>query len=258
MRILLLTAFAILFGMTAANAAVRNKTVEYKQGDTVCEGYLAWDDAQAGPRPGILVVHEWMGLGDNVRTRCNMLAELGYIALGADIYGKGVRPTTMEAAAAESGKYRADRALLRARAQAGLDTLLAQDNVDKSKIAAIGYCFGGMTVLELARAGTDIKGIVSFHGSYATDNPAKPGDIKCKVLICNGAADPHNPREAINALQDELDSSGADWQFINYGHAMHSFTNPQANMPQNGLQYNADADRRSWQGMLQFFDAIFQ
>ena len=257
MRILILTAAAILLGMTAANAAVRSKTVEYKQGDTVCEGYLAWDDAQSGIRPGVLVVHEWMGLGDNVRTRCNMLAELGYVAFGVDIYGKGVRPSTMEAAAAESGKYRADRRLLRARAQAGLDALLAQDNVDSSRIAAIGYCFGGMTVLELARAGTDIAGVVSFHGSYTTDTPAGPGDIKAKVLVCNGAADPHNPPEAVAGLQDELDKSGADWQFINYGHAMHSFTNPQANMPQNGLQYNAAADRRSWQDMQQFFAEIF-
>jgi dienelactone hydrolase len=257
MRILVFTLAAMLLAMSTANAAVRSRTVEYKQGDTVCEGYLAWDDAQAGPRPGVLVVHEWMGLGEHVMKRCNMLAEEGYVAFAADIYGKGVRPTTMEAAAAESGKYRADRKLLRARAQAGLDQLLAQDNVDKSKVAAIGYCFGGMTVLELARAGTDINGIVSFHGSYGTENPAGPGDIKAKVLICNGAADPHNPREAINALEDELNNSGADWQFINYGHAMHSFTNERANSPENGLQYNAEADRRSWQDMLVFFNEIF-
>jgi dienelactone hydrolase len=258
MRILLLTAFAILLSMTAANAAVRNQTVEYDSNGTTCEGYLAWDDAQTGPRPGVVVVHEWMGLGDNVRARCNMLAELGYIAFGADIYGKGVRPTTMEAAGAEAGKYRADRPLLRARAKSALDTLLAQPNVDKTKIAAIGYCFGGGTVLEMARAGMDLNGVVSFHGSYPTDMPAQPGAVKAKVLVCNGAADPHNPQEAITALQQELDSAGVDWQFINYGHAMHSFTNPQANMPENGLQYNADADRRSWQDMLQFFDEIFQ
>jgi dienelactone hydrolase len=258
MRIFFLTLFAMLLAMQTANAKVVTKTVEYQQGETICEGFAAWDDAQTGPRPGVLVVHEWYGLGDNVRTRCQMLAELGYVAFGADIYGKGVRPSNNDDAGKEAGKYRADRPLLRARAQAALDTLLGLPNVDKSRIAAIGYCFGGMTVLEMARAGTDIAGVVSFHGSYPTDMPAQPGGVKAKILVCNGAADPHNPPDAVAGLQKEMDDAGVDWQFINYGHAMHSFTNPQANAPQFGLQYNAEADHRSWEAMKQFFAEIFK
>ncbi|MDQ3023253.1 MAG: dienelactone hydrolase family protein [bacterium] len=243
--------------MQIANAAVLSRTVDYTLDGLVIEGYLAWDDAASDPRPGVLVVHEWYGLGDNARNRCNMLAELGYVAFAADIYGKGVRPTNNEDAGKVAGKYRADRPLLRARAGAALEQLMQAHGVDATRIAAIGYCFGGMTALELARSGADIAGVVSFHGSYLTDMPALAGHVKAKVLICHGSADPSSPWDTVDKLRAELDSAGADWQLVAYSGAMHSFTNPSANTPERGNAYHADADRRSWQDMQQFFAEIF-
>jgi len=257
MRIVVFTAFAILLLMGTANAKVQSRTVEYEQGGTPLEGYLAWDDAQTAPRPGVLVVHEWYGLNDYAKKRADMLAELGYVAFAADIYGKGVRPSNPQEAGAESGKFAADRPLVRARVKAGLEQLLQAPGVDATRIAAIGYCFGGMCVLELARSGADIAGVVSFHGSLGTPTPAGPGDIKAKVLICHGGADPHVGWDAVQTLTKELDNAKADWQLKVYGGAMHSFTNPNSNLPDMGILYNADADRRSWQDMQDFFHEIF-
>jgi dienelactone hydrolase len=257
MRILIFTALAMLLSMTAAHAAVQSRTVEYASADgATLEGYLAWDDADSAARPGVLVVHDWYGVGENAKTRCNMLAELGYVALAADIYGKGVRPGSNEEAGKQAGKFRGDLPLFRQRLQAGLAELLRAPGVDATRIAAIGYCFGGGGVLELARSGADIKGVVSFHGSYTTTIPAGPGDIKAKVLVCHGASDPASPWATVDQLRAELDKAGADWQLVAYGGAVHSFTNPAANDPGRNA-YHPLADQRSWQDMQQFFDEIF-
>jgi len=239
-------------------AALHTETIEYKQGDTTCEGYLAYDDSVKGPRPGVLVVHDWMGMGDYARMRADMLAKLGYVAFAADIYGKGVRPKDSKEAGGLAGKYKGDRVLLRARANAALDTLEKQAQCDPKHVAAIGYCFGGTTVLELARSGADINGIVTFHGGL--DTPTRDAkNIKCKVLICHGADDPYVPAADVVALQDELRTAKIDWQMIFYSGAVHSFTRPDAGSDNSkGAAYNEKADKRSWEAMKDFFAEIFK
>jgi dienelactone hydrolase len=255
------TKLTILFaGFFAMNsyAALHTETIEYKQGDTTCEGYLAYDDAVKGPRPGVLVVHDWLGLDNYPKMRADMLAKLGYVAFAADIYGKSVRPKGPAEAMAQTKIYKGDRALLRARVNAALDVLEKQPQVDAKHIAAIGYCFGGTTVLELARSGADIAGIVTFHGGL--DTPTRDAkNIKCKVLLCHGADDPYVPAADVAALQDELRSAKVDWQMIYYSGAVHSFTRPDAgNDNSKGAAYNERADKRSWEAMKEFFAEIFR
>ena len=259
MKTLTAILMGILMAATVAQAKIQTKTVEYKQGDVTLEGYLAWDDATPGKRPGVLVIHEWTGLGSYVKMRCEKLAALGYVAFGADIYGKGVRPTTPQDAGLQAGIYSKDRALMRARAIAGLDQLKAQPNVDTTKIAAIGYCFGGKCALELARSGANIAGVVSFHGALDTPTPADARNIKCKILALHGAADPFVTPDIVNGFEKEMTDAGVDWQLIKYSGAVHAFTNPDAgNDPSNGAAYNAKADARSWEAMKQFFAEIFK
>jgi len=241
-----------------AEAKLVTKTVEYRQGDTVLQGYLAYDDAVKGQRPGVLVVHEWTGLGKYVRNRAAQLANLGYVAFAADIYGKGVRPNSREEAGREAGKYLSDRKLLRKRAIAGLEELLKQPRVDPTRVAAIGYCFGGTTVLELARSGAKLNGVVSFHGGLSSENPSDGKNIKAKILVLHGADDPNVPQRQVVAFQEEMRSGGMDWYMVSYGGAVHSFTNPDAgNDPSKGNAYNERADRRSWVAMKSFFAEIF-
>jgi len=241
------------------HAAIQTKTVEYKQGGTTLEGVLVWDDAVQGQRPGVLVVHQWMGLTDYENHRAEMLAQLGYVAFCADIYGKGVRPKDTAEAGAQAGKYKGDRQLLRSRVNAGLDTLRQQPLVDSKHIAAIGYCFGGTTVLELARSSANIAGVVSFHGGLDAPDPNDGKNIKCKVLICHGADDPFSSPQDIAALENEMRNGGVDWQLIKYGGAVHSFTQPMAgNDNSKGAAYNEKADKRSWEEMKRFFAEIFK
>lgn len=239
-------------------AALHTETIEYKQGDATCEGYLAYDDAVKGPRPAVLVVHDWMGLEGYAKMRADMLAKLGYVAFAADIYGKDVRPKNPKEAGALAGKYKGDRALLRERVNAALGVLKKQSQADTKRIAAIGYCFGGTTVLELARSGADINGIVTFHGGL--DTPTRDAkNIKCKVLICHGADDPSVPATDVAALQDELRLAGVDWQMVYYSGAVHSFTRPDSgNDNSKGAAYNEKADKRSWEAMKEFFAEIFR
>lgn len=250
---------ALLTLSSAAFAKLETKVIEYKQGDVTLEGYLAYDTKFKGPRPGVLVVHEWMGLDGYVKSRAEQLAKLGYVAFAADIYGKGVRPTTMEDAAKTSSSYKANPELWRARAVAGLETLKAQKNVDGKKIAGIGYCFGGSTVLELARAGVELNGVVSFHGNFATKLPVKgPGVVKTKVLVLHGANDPFVKEDEYEDFIEEMQKSKADWQMISYGNAVHKFSNPDAgNDPSLGFAYDKSADQRSWSAMESFFKEIF-
>lgn len=253
-----IAAFLIMTALSTKSEIV-SKPVEYQQGDTVLEGWSVYDDAIQGRRPAVLVVHQWKGLGDDEKKRAEMLARLGYNVLAADIYGKGVRPQTPQAAGTEAGKYKNDRALLRARVRAGLDVLASHELTDPKRIAAIGYCFGGTTVLELARSGADIAGVVSFHGGLSSPTPGDAKNIKAKVLALHGADDPNVPPKEVAAFEDEMRQGGVDWQLVAYGGAVHSFTDWNAgNDNSKGAAYSERADRRSWEAMKQFFAELFK
>ena len=255
-----LFALIMMLGAQSAFAAVVGKTVEYKQGDTVLEGYLAYDNALKGKRPGVLVIHEWQGLGSYEKKRAEQLAALGYVAFAADIYGKGVRPAGPEQAAKEAGKYRgSDRSLIRARGAAGMEKLAGFPQVDPQRLAVIGYCFGGTAALELARSGANLRGAVSFHGGLNTPSAADAGNIKGKILVLHGADDPHVKPAEVEAFHQEMRQAKVDWQMNYYGGAVHSFSNPKSgNDPAKGAAYNEKADRRSWEAMKLFFAEIFK
>ena len=243
---------------TAPHASIKTQTIEYRDGDRTLEGYLAYDAARSGKRPAVLIVHDWMGVGPYVKKRAEQLARLGYVAFAADIYGKGVRPSAPKDAGAEAGKYKQDRAMFRQRLLAGYRTLLEQRQVDGQRTAAVGYCFGGTGVLELARAGADLDGVVSVHGGLDSPTPADGQNIKAKVLILHGAEDPYVPQQDIDALLTELRSAKVDWQRISYSGAVHAFSNPASgNDPSTGAAYHEAADRRSWLAMQQFLQEIF-
>lgn len=255
----LIAPIAALVCLTPAQAEVQTRKVEYKHGNTVLEGYLAYDDDVQGKRPGVMVVHEWTGLGPYVQERAKQLAELGYVAFAIDMYGKGIRPKNDKEAAAQATIYRSDRKLMRDRAAAGLKVLQQNDLTDKNSIAAIGYCFGGGTVLELARSGADVNGVVSFHGNLDTPNPRDAKNIKGKVLVLHGAEDPLVPPKQVLGFAEEMSAADVDWQMVAYGNAVHSFTNPGAgNDKSKGVAYNQVADQRSFADMKQFFTEIFQ
>jgi dienelactone hydrolase len=242
-----------------AQGKIRTETIDYQQGGADLQGYLAYDDELAGPRPGVLVFHDWTGVGPYVQGRAEMLAAQGYVAFAADIYGKGIRPQTTEECAKQAGIYRADRALMRARAAAGLEQLRKLASVDPKRIAAIGYCFGGGVALELARSGAELAGVVTFHGNLDTPNPGDAKNIKGKILVCAGADDPYVPPAQVAAFEDEMRNAGVDWELISYGGAVHSFTRPDAGSDNSkGAAYNERADKRSWGAMTQFFNEIFQ
>jgi len=241
--------------MSTENVKLHTEEIEYRHREAVLEGHLAYDEARAGRRPGVLIVHDWSGLGPQVRNRAAMLAGAGYAAFAIDMYGKGNRPASMEEMRKFTTAFRADRPLMRSRAAAGLDVLRGSGRCN-ARCAAIGYCFGGLTALELARSGADLAGVVSFHGSLDTPSPADARSIRGKILVCHGADDPHVPPEQAAAFMQEMRDAKVDWQMIFYGGAMHSFAVPGANMPERGLQYNEAVDRRSWQAMLDFFGEV--
>lgn len=254
-----LTVFALLFlQCAAASAALHEEPVLYKQGDAELEGYIVYEESSAEPRPGILVVHEWKGLGEYAKRRARELAGLGYVAFAADIYGKGVRPESHEEAGKTAGMYKNDRGLMRARITAALDVLKSHPLVESSKIGAIGYCFGGTTVLELARSGADVKGVASFHGALSTPDPADAKNIKGKVLVMNGADDKFISAEEIAAFKKEMSDAGVDMRFENYPGAVHSFTVKEAGSdPSTGMAYDEAADKDSWEKMKAFFSEVF-
>ena len=241
----------------SASAKIVTQTVEYQQGGAVLEGYLAYDDALVGKRPGVLIVHQWMGLTDYEQNRAVMLAQLGYVAFCADVYGKGIRPQSVPAAGTEATKYKTDRALLRLRVNAGLDALKKCERADSRRLAAVGYCFGGTAVLELARSGAALNGVVSFHGGLDSPAPADGKNIRCKVLACHGGDDPFVSAKDLAAFEEEMRSTGVDWRLIKYGGAVHSFTQPMADGSLPGAKYNERADKRSWADMRAFFNEIF-
>ena len=252
MKALLPSLLAVLSSFAPLSAAIVEKTLEYKSGDVLCEGWQAYDDAVTGKRPGVLVVHQWTGISDHEKEAARKLAALGYNVLVADIYGKGIRPQP-PAAGKEAGKYKGDRPLLRSRVNAALDVLSHDARTDASKIAATGYCFGGTTVIELARSGAAIKGVVSFHGGLDSPTPADGKNIKAKVLALHGADDPYVPAKDVAAFEAEMKASSVDYKLIKYPGAVHSFTHKAAgNDNSKGAAYNADADKASWSEMEQF------
>jgi dienelactone hydrolase len=256
---ILLAAVLGLAPAVAARAAIRTAAVEYRDGETKLEGYLAYDPALKSKRPGVVIFHEWTGLGPYEKSRAEQLAKLGYVAFAGDIYGKGVRPATQQEAAAEAGKYRGDRALLRRRVTAALAELKKQPGVDPARTAAIGYCFGGGAALELARSGAELAGVASFHGTLDTTLPAEPGVVKARIAVFHGADDPFVSSTAVAGFEQEMRDAGADWQLTAYGGAVHRFSNPSAGSDvKSGAAYDAKADRRSWQALLDFFGEIFR
>jgi dienelactone hydrolase len=257
--IALCSAVSLSAGVLPVGAALVQQTVSYREGGEELKGYLSYDPAIKESRPAVLVVHEWWGLNDYIRRRVNQLAELGYIAFAADIYGNGFVTKDPQEAGKYAGKFRGDRRLLRNRANAGLKVLLEQPFADKRRVAAIGYCFGGTAVLELARGGAPVAGIVSFHGGLDTPNPDDAKNIKGKVLALHGADDTFVPPAQVAAFQEEMRKAKVDWQMVLYGGAVHSFTNPDSGSdPSKGIAYNEKAERRSWEHMKVFFAELFR
>lgn len=229
----------------------QSHAIDYTIGGTSFRGYLA-RPADAMSRPGVLVVHDWYGVSDHVRMRVDMLARLGYVAFAADIFGAHVRPSAAEAPAVVASYY-ANQGLWRDRVVGGFARLLQEPNLDPARVAAIGYCFGGATGLQLARTGADLKAVVSFHGNLQTGPAGEAQHIRAKLLILHGAADPHVPDQEVLAFANELRAAPTvDWQLVAYSGAMHAFAVPSADSPEHGAQYNSCAEQRSWQAMKSF------
>lgn len=234
--------------------------VDYRHGAVNLRGYLAFDETAAERRPGVLVFHEGLGLGDFAMARARMLAELGYVAFAADMFGDRRQARNLQEVAKLVGDLRDEPQMLRARGRAALAKLAALPQVDANRIGAIGFCFGGSVVLELARDGADLNAVVSFHGVLATRTPAVSGNVKASVLVCTGADDPLAPLEQIKAFEDEMRAADVrDWQVISYGNTLHGFTNPAADgsMLRTAL-YSEQADRRAWASMRSLFNEVFR
>jgi dienelactone hydrolase len=259
------TIFAIcLLFAAAAESAVKEREIDYQSGGVVLKGSLAYDDALPGRRPGLLVVHEWSGLNEHARHSARRLAEAGYVALALDMYGEAKQAGRPREALMLSTEIRTNLPLMQTRFDAARDLLRAQPNVDPNRIGAIGYCFGGGVVLEMARAGENLRGVVSLHGVLDTAAPAKAGAIKAEVLVLTGGADPYVTKDQVDELDRELKSAGARYQIVTYPAAKHAFTNPKAkeyggkqfDMP--GDEYNADADKDSWNKTLAFLARVMK
>lgn len=250
-----------MFAASTAAAKVSGREVEYRSGDTVLKGYLAEKAGVKGKRPAVLVVHEWWGHNEYARKRARMLAEQGYVALAVDMFGDGKTAQHPDDAGKFAGEAMKNKGVGEARFNAALDFIKKQPSVDPARIAAIGYCFGGGVVLHMARQGADLKGVVSFHGSLATDSPAEAGAVKARVLVFNGDEDKMIPPEQVAAFKDEMGKAGASFRYVGYPGVMHSFTNPDADkfaakfkLP---LAYDSKADRDSWAQTKKFLKEIF-
>jgi dienelactone hydrolase len=265
-KILTLLVVVALVSAIAASASakpmIKGEEVSYSSGSTVMKGYLAYDKNIKGKRPGILVVHEWWGHNEYARKRARMLAEMGYAALAVDMYGDGKQAMHPDDAGKFSSELMKNFDTAKARFTAAMDFLIKQNMVAPGEIAAIGYCFGGGVVLNMARQGVDLKGVASFHGGFAAVKPAQPGAVNAKILVLHGGDDKFTTVEQVDAFKKEMKDAGADFQFISYPGAMHSFTNPDAdayakkfNLP---LGYNAEADKKSWEELGKFLEQIFK
>jgi len=236
---------------------IQTRTIDYQDEAVDLQGYLAWDDAVEGKRPGVMIAHAWAGRSDFENGKAEALAKLGYVGFALDNFGRGILGTNTEENSALIQPFLDDRAMLQGRLQIALEVLKGLDEVDASRVAAIGFCFGGLCVLDLARTGTDIRGVVSFHGLFGSPGNTAGNKIKAKVLALHGWDDPMAPPDQVVSLAEELSSMGADWQVHGYGNTLHAFTNPQANDPDFGTVYSPDADRRSWNAMQDFLSEIF-
>ena len=252
----------VLTSVSFGQPRIEGRAVEYSAQGVMMKGYLAYDANIQGKRPGVLVVHEWWGLNDYARMRARMLADLGYTALAVDMYGDGKQAMHPDDAGKFSSEVMKNFDAGKARFFAAMDFLKQQPTVDPTRIAAIGYCFGGGVVLNMARQGADLKGVASFHGSLTAIKPAQPGGIKVKILALNGADDKFITAQQIDSFKQEMTAAGADYKFISYPGAVHSFTSREAdelgkkfNMP---IAYNADADRKSWDELKNFLRTIFK
>ena len=261
MKRLLFALLLLLYWNTQAHSAIIAEPVNYNAGDLVMHGYMAYDDSITEKRPGILVVHEWWGHNEYSRERARMLAGLGYTALAIDMYGDGKQAAHPDDAGKFASEVRQNMPAATQRFVAAMQILQNHPTVDPEHIAAIGYCFGGGIVLEMARQGLDLDAVVSFHGSLGTVTPATPGTVKARILVCDGADDRLVPPEQIQAFHREMKAAGVDYKFISYPGAKHSFTNPGAdiyaekfNIP---VGYNKEADKRSWQDMQDFLKDSF-
>jgi dienelactone hydrolase len=236
---------------------IKVRSLEYRHGDATLEGVLAWDDTWQSPMPGVMISHAWGGQGAFEAEKAQRLAEVGYVGFALDLYGKGVRGRNPDENAKLMHPFLEDRALLQARMQESLNVFRAQKEVDKSRVAVMGFCFGGLCALDLARTGADVRGAVSFHGLFTPPGNTAGRRIKAKILALHGNDDPMVPVEQVVGLEKEMTQAGADWQIHVYGNAVHAFTNPEANDPKRGTVYNEAADRRSWQALLNFLEEIF-
>jgi len=251
-------AAAVLLVASAAAAEVQTREIEYKEGEAVLQGLMAWDDASKGLRPGVLVVHEWWGHNEHARYQAKRLAEAGYVGFALDMYGKGKVTTHPKDAQGFMTEVKKDPAVIPARFHAALELLKQDPHVSADHIAAIGYCFGGAVVLGEARSGADLDAVVTFHGALATKSPAEPGAIRARVLVLTGAADPFVPKEQVEAFTQEMKAAGAKFRVITYPGAKHGFTNPDAGQAgMDALEYNAEADKKSWAAMLELFKEVF-
>ena len=249
----------LFFFSGTALAVMQQEEVSYKDGDVELKGYLFWDDAFTGKRPGVLVVHEWWGLNDYAKLRAEMLAEVGYVALAADMYGGG--RMTRDPGEAKQWKKQVsdDIGLWQRRVNLALKQLATHPNVESEKLAAIGYSFGGSSVMQLAYSGADLDGVVSFYGSLPPATPEQAAKIKARVLVAHGDADSFIPAERIQAFKKALSGAGVDWEMDIYGGAHHGFSNPYADgYGIDGLAYEELSDRRSWLRMLAFFEELFE
>jgi dienelactone hydrolase len=236
--------------------SITTKPVEYMDGKTKCIGYLAWDETYADPKPCVIVSHAWGGRDSFAEDKAIQMAALGYVGFALDNYGNGALPESVDDKMAMMGPLKEDRAALLKRMKAGVKAAQKLPEVDEKNMAMIGFCFGGLGALDMARSGADLKAAISFHGLLdAPDLPKKK--IKAKVLICHGWDDPMAPPNTVIDVSEEMTKAGCDWQLHSYGKTTHAFTVPEANMPEMGLQYNADSDRRSWAATLDLLSEVF-
>ena len=236
---------------------IQTRTIDYSDGDSVLEAYMAWDDSGSDPRPGVLISHAWAGRSEFEESKAERLAELGYVGFALDLYGKGISGGSAEENAALMQPFLDDRLLLQRRMKLALDQIRKQKEVNSARVAAMGFCFGGLCVLDLARTGADVLGIASFHGLFKPPGNTAGNRISAKVLAMHGWDDPMVKPDQVVALAEELTAMGADWQIHAYGNTMHAFTNPAANDAASGTVYDADADRRSWQSLQLFLAELF-
>lgn len=257
-RVTLLVLAVMLLGSNV-EAKLLRKTVSYQHEGEKLEGYMAYNDSFSGKRPAVLIVHEWWGLNDYVRRRTEQFAGMGYVAFALDMYGKGKVTSHPSQAGEWSKQITSNVKTWQGRARAGLEVLVRHPKVDTSRVVAVGYCFGGSTVQQLAYSGADVRGVVSFHGSLQMPEGVQKENVKASILICHGAADPFVKAGQIEGYISAMEKSGLDWQMIIYAGAKHGFTNPGADkMGIDALKYSKSADQRSWADMRVFFAEILR